>query len=203
LIIDLMNQIIADSHTEFSQLNAGSDFFGRLDQLAYEFFCLSEDEITLIEDSLCSIIPSVQPHEKQVSATLHPASPDIRKAYAETLARSLDDWLRGGERVSARLEAIGPDLGVLKLTLGDKSTPYSENSSASLAATLAELSKHIRQPLDGNFQLMPDLRIFVGNDLYLIKPMQRRFWLRSAALADADAIALDLQDFVRPKASAG
>ena len=40
---------------------------------------------------------------------------------------------------------------------------------------------------------MPDLRVFVGNCLYLIKPMQTRFWLRSTALADADGIALDLQ----------
>ncbi len=41
---------------------------------------------------------------------------------------------------------------------------------------------------------MPDFRIFAGNHLYLVKPARRRFWLRSAALVDADAIALDLQD---------
>ena len=51
-----------------------------------------------------------------------------------------------------------------------------------------------KQPIGGNFQLMPDFRAFVGKDLFLIKPMQRRFWLQSAALADADAIAMDLQD---------
>jgi len=43
---------------------------------------------------------------------------------------------------------------------------------------------------------MPNFRIFNGNHLYLVKPMQRRFWLRSSALADASAIALDLQDYI-------
>ena len=41
---------------------------------------------------------------------------------------------------------------------------------------------------------MPDFRIFIGNHLYLVKPTQKRFWLKSSALADADAIALDLHD---------
>jgi hypothetical protein len=43
---------------------------------------------------------------------------------------------------------------------------------------------------------MPDIRVFIGKNLYLIKPMQQRFWLRSSALADADAIAMDLQNAV-------
>lgn len=42
---------------------------------------------------------------------------------------------------------------------------------------------------------MPDFRVFEGNDLYLVKPMQRRFWLRSSVLADANSVALDLEDY--------
>ena len=34
----------------------------------------------------------------------------------------------------------------------------------------------------------------------MIKPMQLRFWLRATALADADAIAMDLQDAMELKA---
>ena len=49
-------------------------------------------------------------------------------------------------------------------------------------------------PLPGNFHLVPDFRLFAGDSLYLVKPLQRRFWLRSAAIADADAVAVDLHD---------
>jgi hypothetical protein len=38
--------------------------------------------------------------------------------------------------------------------------------------------------------------VFVENDLYLIKPMQKRFWLESTALADADAVARELETVV-------
>ena len=92
------------------------------------------------------------------------------------------------------MEASSGDLGILRLSLNGKQAPYSEKEDGSIAEALERIAGHIHQPLDGNFQLMPDLRVFVGQDLYLIKPMQLRFWLRSTGLADADAIAMDLQD---------
>jgi hypothetical protein len=88
--------------------------------------------------------------------------------------------------------AHSADLSVLRLKLGDVGD-YEEEESGELTAVLGRLAEHINQPLDGNFQLTPNLRVFVGESLYLVKPMQRRFWLKSTALADADAIALDLQ----------
>jgi hypothetical protein len=100
--------------------------------------------------------------------------------------------------VAAELEARSDDLGVLRVSLNGPNIPgrYSENQDGSIAEALSRLARHIHQPLNGNFQLMPDFRAFVGKNLYLVKPMQRRFWLKSAALADADAIAMDLQDAV-------
>jgi hypothetical protein len=46
--------------------------------------------------------------------------------------------------------------------------------------------------LPGNVQLTPDLRFVIGRDIYLVKPMQVRYWLRSTALADAEGIAVEL-----------
>ena len=37
--------------------------------------------------------------------------------------------------------------------------------------------------------------MFIDRDLFLVKPVGKRFWLRSAALADAGAIVLDLHEF--------
>jgi hypothetical protein len=33
-----------------------------------------------------------------------------------------------------------------------------------------------------------NLRIYIGNDYYIVKPSQRRYWSRYAALNDADTI---------------
>jgi hypothetical protein len=93
--------------------------------------------------------------------------------------------------------ACSPDLSVLRLQLGDDSA-YEEDANGELTTVLGKLHEHINQPIDGNFQVMPDLRVFAGESLYLVKPMQLRFWLRSTALADADAIALELQQLTEP-----
>jgi hypothetical protein len=168
----------------------------RIDQLAYQYFCLSDDEIVLIEDTVEKIIPAVQPHEGSYPLLWRSPTEKDRQAYADTLVASVSNWLRRDTTLSARLEACSADLGILCLFLNGVSATYTEARSVSLADVLSRISKHIRQPLDGNFQLIPNLRVFVGKNLYLIKPMQLRFWLRSTALTDADAIALDLQDTV-------
>jgi hypothetical protein len=174
---------------------AEEDILASVDKLAYRYFCLSEDEMVLIEDAVSRIFPAVQPHQGSFPEIWGSPTPDERSNYANTLVRSLSDWFKDGG-VSAELEACAADLGILRLSLGRDGTTVVQvdRPKNRFDEVLARIAEHIHQPLDGNFQLMPDLRIIVGMDLYLFKPMQRRFWLRSAALADADAIAMDLQD---------
>lgn len=174
-------------------LGGGNDaYLEAIDRLTYEYFCLSDEEIILIDDAVDTIIPAIQPHEGASPRLWKPPLEDQRRAYAETLADSLGGWLLDGGSVGTRLIARSIDLAVLRIKL-DGDVGYSEEDGASLTDVLGYLSKHINQPLNGNFQLIPDLRAFIGDSLYLIKPMQMRFWLRAAALADADSIAMDLQ----------
>ena len=92
--------------------------------------------------------------------------------------------------------ARNDDLAVLRLSLRDAAGDfdYAEDGDQSVTATLSRLAEHIRRPLPGNFQSMPDFRVFVERDLFLVKPTGKRFWLRSTALADVNAIALDLHE---------
>ena len=170
----------------------------RIDHLTCEFFCLSDEEVILVDDTVERMIPSIQPHRNRYPDIWEPADREDRQFYAEVLIRSMAEWFDPDSTIGIRLEARNDDLAVLRLTVEDdrKKVGYTEKSNGSVGAVLARLSEHVHQPLPGNFQLMPDFRIFAGNHLYLVKPARRRFWLRSAALADADAIALDLQDAV-------
>jgi hypothetical protein len=36
---------------------------------------------------------------------------------------------------------------------------------------------------------MRNLKIFDGNELHILKPLERRFWTKTSALNDADEIA--------------
>ena len=170
----------------------------KIDHLTYEFFCLSDEEVVLVDDTVERIIPSIQPRRSQFPDIWKPADRDDRQSYADALIGSMAAWLDPGCTIGVELQARNDDLAVLRLTVEDgrKKVGYTEKDDRSVGRVLAKLFEHIHQPLSGNFQLIPDFRIFVGNHLYLVKPARRRFWLKSAALADADAIALDLQDAV-------
>lgn len=171
----------------------------RIDQLTYEYFGLSDEEVALVEDGISMIVPSIQPHESnQPPLWIAPGDND-RKNYAEYLIAGLQSWVRTDEKINARLVARARDLAVLQLSFGSTSMKYVEVPNGSVSETLAALASQLHVSFPGNFQLIPDIRIFADDCLYLVKPMQMRFWMRSAALADADAIALDLQDAINMK----
>ncbi|UPT63346.1 MAG: N-6 DNA methylase [Hyphomonadaceae bacterium JAD_PAG50586_4] len=174
------------------------DALRKLDQCAYDYFCLSVKEVILIEDAVNCIFPAVQPNAGSFPSIWRPAAAPQRKAYVETLVGGLSAWMKNKQSVEVALEAHNADLALLRLSLVSQkpALAYQEKDEPALREALARVFGKIHHKLPGNFQLMPDLRIFDGDNLYLVKPMQTRFWLRSAALADAGAIALDLQDFV-------
>ncbi len=194
-LVAIVNDTIRTAKEQIT-LDSDDATLVKIDQLAYQYFCLSDDEIVLIEDTIEKIIPAVQPHKGSYPDLWRTPTESDRRAYAMTLVARIQNWLRNDSTISARLEASSADLGILCLALNGVSDTYTETRGVSFSEVLSRISEHIHQPLDGNFQLMPDLRVFIGKNLYLIKPMQQRFWLRSTALADADAIAMDLQNAV-------
>lgn len=190
-LIEIVDDARKRSKEAFSLQVDEGEVLLKIDRLAYQYFCLSPDEIALIDDTVEAILPALQPHEGHFPKLWGTPDEQQRAQYAHTLAANLADWFKG-KKIDARLVARGADLAILRLQLGGHED-YAEDAAGELNAVLQQLAAHIHMPLDGNFQLMPDLRVFVGDCLYLIKPMQSRFWLRSTALADADGIALDLQ----------
>lgn len=198
-LVQIIDKALAKVDKPFALQRKDGDLLDEIDRLTYEYFCLSDDEIILIDDGAQKLIPAAQPSQGSFPEIWKPAGRAEREAYASTLARSLKDWFDDECAIQVVLEAANADLAIMRLTLSDNSKShggYIEENDRSVRDALSDILKHIHEPLPGNFQLMPDFRLFVGKYLYVVKPIWKRFWLRSAALADADAIALDLQDTV-------
>ncbi len=195
-LVALIDGMIESADGPFDLREDEQAILKKIDRLTCEFFCLSDEEAILVDDTVERIIPSIQPRRSRLPDIWKPANPEDRRSYADALIRGMAEWFDPDCTIGIRLEARNDDLAVLRLTLeeGRGQAGYAEEDDGSVGDALAKLSEHVHQPLPGNFQLMPDFRIFAGNHLYLVKPARRRFWLKSAALADADAIALDLQD---------
>ena len=172
------------------------DLLHRLDGLCYRYFGLGDEEIAVVEDAVDNVIPCAQPHRGSSVDLWRAADRSDREAYASTLVASLTPWFDENAIVNVVLEACNDDLALLRLRLMDPAgrEPYLERDIRDVGKALRGLAGQLNVPLPGNFQLVPDFRLFAGDSLYLVKPLQRRFWLRSAAIADADAVAADLQD---------
>jgi hypothetical protein len=61
-------------------------------------------------------------------------------------------------------------------------------SGQELGATLQRVGTLLER-MEGQFVFCQNLKVFDGDSLYVLKPMQMRFWSRTTALNDADEIA--------------
>ena len=77
------------------------------------------------------------------------------------------------------------------MTIGKDVTLYSEDQSPAYETFLRSIQASLPVALPGNVQLVPDLRFVNGSDMYLIKPVQLRHWLRSSGLADGEQIGAE------------
>ena len=197
-LVSVIDDARGQTHESFLFQSDDEDLLRRLDGLCYRYFGLGEEEIAVVEDAVDNVIPCVQPHQGGSVDLWKAAGRSEREAYAGMLVGSLSPWFDENAAVNVVLEARNDDLALLQLRLvdGARREPYRERSDSAVGEALRRLGSQIDVPLPGNFQLVPDFRLFAGNRLYLVKPLQRRFWLRSAAIADADALAADLHDAV-------
>ena len=177
-----------------------SNILREIDRFTYAYFGLSKLQIAMIEDTTEYVIPEVQPRLGHPLRLWRAPDKTHRTQFAETMVNGLNDWFRHPDGISARLMACGPDLAILRLRIGDDRV-YEENDHDDPSDALGRLSEQLEMPIGDGFHEVQDLRIFSGNSLYLIKPMQLRFWLRSAAQAEVAEIAAEFHLSAAPTRS--
>ncbi len=168
-----------------------ADILGKVDELVFAYYGLDASDILLIEDTFGYIIPAMQPRRRAGLQKIWTNSGyEDRRAYAVTLCGTLTSSFR--EPISATLAALSSDVAVLRLTIGGGiPLDYHEDPSPDLIEFLQSIAMNLPVALPGNVQVVPDLRFIIGSDMYLVKPLQLRHWLRSTALADAEQLAAE------------
>ena len=138
-----------------------------LDGLCYRYFDLGEEEIALVEDTVDNVIPGIQPRQGASTDLWRTAGPSDREAYASALIHSLAPWFDKDATINVTLEARNDDLALLQLRLVDSNRrePYREGNDRAVGQAFQRLGSQINAPLPGNFQLVPDFRLFAGNSL--------------------------------------
>ena len=192
-LVDLIDEATEALDVEIEPPDLLPSLIERLDRLVYDYFCLSDVEIMVVEDTIEYIVPGLQPKRRNVPKIWWPTQPHQRRQYAEVLGRALADWMESATRISVALVACDSDYAVLRLRLSSSAdwAEYSE-TGGDVGACLAQVARAATATLPGNLQRIPDLRVYSGDDLYLVKPNKMRFWTRSAAREDTEQIVVDL-----------
>jgi hypothetical protein len=186
-IVRLIDREIANAD---ELLSPQTNLLEEIDQLVFDYYGLDVPEVALIEDTFRYIIPAMQPRRSAGLQKIWDNSRiEHRSDYAAMLCKALKPCLR--QPISASLAAKSGDVAILKLTINAKTGEYREESSSEVGEFLQSIRENLSVPLPGNIQLVPDLHFVIGSDMYLVKPMQLRYWLRSTALADAEQIAAE------------
>lgn len=160
--------------------------------LIYEYFDVDETERLVIEDTNEVIIPSTRPTSASSTlVTLKQPSSLAQSQYIDTLTSTLNHWARGGpQRVGGRsITAPWSGVGAVEVRRFEgAASPQVAGDEQELLATLDRLHKAYSKQL-GSVELLRGLKVFHEDTLYLFKPLQMRYWTRTAALNDADSIA--------------
>ncbi len=169
-----------------------------LEPLVYRYFKLTDDEITLVEDTCRIISQSATPSspDKQIPTT-QPTSPEDRRRYSSRLCETLNKWSKRDQPDGRkqlfyfRAETIPfPTVGMVLLTLHQAKEPESpaeSRANGQLERVVARLDKSASY-LRGSFQYLRGVIFGDGKQIHILKPDMFGQWTQTAALNDADQV---------------
>jgi hypothetical protein len=173
-----------------------------LEPLIYRYFGLTDQEITLVEDTIRvferSSTPTTWRSAQTVTldpiekTTVEPYATQGLAAYADTLIQTLNTWAKT-ENSHYRVRAEGgmdgqTGLAMVTISLSRAEAAYQQKSlSQKLAKILKEFHKHISKG-GGTLLYERDIFLFQGDRIHIVRPNILLNWTRTAALNDAARI---------------
>jgi hypothetical protein len=169
-----------------------------LEPLVYRYFKLTDDEITLVEDTCHVISRSATPSspDKQMPTTQRTTAKD-RRRYSYRLCETLNKWSKRDQPDGRkqpfyfRAEAVPfPLVGMVLLTLHqakERVSPTESRANGQLERVVARLDKSASYAR-GSFQYLRGVIFGDRNQIHILKPDMLGQWTQTAALNDADQV---------------
>ena len=186
---------------EFHRKSPDAKGWSRLDDAVADLYGLDDVERTVVEDGLIRATWQWDAGRREAVA---PVRDEELQEYAETFLSSMDTWLADSGRRSMRGEIyrLGhcEPIRVIRFVLngkpGDRPHQRVVTPSGRLHEILAQIGGRAQVRVSQALVGLRDLRVHADNEVCIIKPAARRFWLRVNAIEDADAVIQDVFDGV-------
>ncbi|WP_313262365.1 Eco57I restriction-modification methylase domain-containing protein [Sphingobacterium sp.] len=153
--------------------------------------CLSDYERYIIQHGLSNIELF---HKQEKSVLLRPVEERNINDYASILDKELNDFLDSQELFANltvyNIKRFSP-LMMIKLTF-DSEQSRMIYSKESIDKELHQLDKMLWENKASNIFLRKKVNYQFDNNIYIIRPNQRRFWSKSMAIEDASELILEI-----------
>lgn len=133
-------------------------------------------------------------HKKEKSIALYPVLENHIKEYSEIISKELNDFIGGQDVfVNATVYNINRFSPLMMIKLSHKNEK--KNIAASnehIDQELKKLDQHLWEKQASSIYFRKKLNYKTGEDIYIIRPNQRRFWSKSMAVEDASELILEI-----------
>lgn len=153
--------------------------------------CLSENEQYIVRHLLNNIELF---HKQEKSVSLYPIKEEQLINYSKIISQEINDFLDGQELYTnitvyniSRFSA----LMMIKLTF-NKEQKEINSSKEFIDEELKKIDQHLWEKKSSSIYFKKKLNYKTGDDIYIIRPNQRRFWSQSMALEDASELILEI-----------
>lgn len=192
-LVDVFNEIfqVKEIDNENGSKTDISDLEKQIDQIIYnDILKLTEDEQIIIQDTLDYSLDLFQNQEK--SKAVFPVI-DI-DTYSKRITKELNKWLDDVDlKVSATHYNINSNcpLYMVKLSFGNE-LKETKISNEDIYFGLKKIEKKLWYEEGQNIYFRKKLNYYDNEDVYIIKPNQRRFWSETAAMEDYRTLLIEI-----------
>ncbi|GHT97674.1 hypothetical protein FACS1894142_2710 [Spirochaetia bacterium] len=163
----------------------------KIDNVIFKSLSLNARDIIILNDTLENALDLF--HNKERSKALFPVA-DINP-YIKMICHDLNDFLEDQDLFVHTTRYTNLDnntpLQMLKLSFGETESE-SIVSHETIQNELSKIDKKLWKQEATNIYFRKKLNYYDGDDIYIIRPNQKRFWTQTAAMEDASDLILEI-----------
>ncbi len=174
-------------------LSDNPSYLSEINELLKKYYRLDESELILIEDAVKFTLDFFR--KKGKSSAVKPVTHRELQDYIEIFCRVLNNSFSHPDK--AFVGRIFSGNAPLKVICGELVNKENQKQTTiikdnRLTEKLRELDKTLTKKRGKSIFIRRNLRRYSRNSIFIIKPNQKRYWTKSAALNDADKTYADI-----------
>jgi hypothetical protein len=190
---ELISEVVAaEKQLRISKLGEKDSLKTRLNEAVFDLYGLEPVERVLVEDVVNLTINLCMSREKSVA--LERPTVNELKLYSHQLIGEIQPFLQTLRERRLTSNIIRIDDSPLQIvqfsfvSATDHKPIVDITKAQELREILRRIAEQLPQKIADQIYTRRDLRIYSGQDIFIVKPAQKRYWSRSAGLNDADLI---------------